>query len=103
MNKFSDFHTINDLKFDIVKLQESLKEVLQIKKDDTANGVKNFAAICLNQIPGQPESIKGNNARGVYWTKPDHTGKESSRDKFIDESSYTEFVKDFEKTNLCLS
>ena len=47
MNNFSDFHTINDLKFDIVKLQESLKEVLQIKKYDTANGVKNFAAILI--------------------------------------------------------
>ena len=98
MNNFSDFHTINDLKFDIVKLQESLKEVLQIKKYDTANGVKNFAAICLNQIPGQPESIKGNNARGVYWTKPDHTGQEVLRDKNLDESQYTEFVSDFEHT-----
>ena len=98
MNDFSDFHTINDLKFDIVKLQESLKEVLQIKKYDTANGVKNFAAICLNQIPGQPESIKGNNARGVYWTKPDHTGQEVLRDKNLDESQYTEFVSDFEHT-----
>jgi hypothetical protein len=98
MNNFSDFHTINDLKFDIVKLQESLKEVLQIKKYDTVNGVKNFAAICLNQIPGQPESIKGNNARGVYWTKPDHTGQEVLRDKNLDESQYTEFVSDFEHT-----
>ena len=98
MDSFSDFHTINDLKFDIVKLQESLKEVLQIKKYDTANGVKNFAAICLNQIPGQPESIKGNNARGVYWTKPDHTGQEVLRDKNLDESQYTEFVSDFEHT-----
>ena len=58
----------------------------------------NFGAICLNQIPGDPDSTKGNNARGVYWTKPDHTGKESARDKIINERLYTEFVKDFEKT-----
>ena len=98
MDNFSDFHTIKDLKFDIVKLQESLAEVLKIKNYDTANGVKNFAAICLNQIPGKPESITGNNARGVYWTKPDHTGKEVLRDKNLDESQYTEFVNDFEHT-----
>ena len=98
MNNFNDFHTIKDLKFDITKLQESLKEVLKIKKYDTANGVKNFAAICLNQIPGDPDSIKGNSARGVYWTKPDQSGKEVSRDKNLDESLYTEFVKDFELT-----
>ena len=50
------------------------------------------------EIPGDPSSTKGNNARGIYWTKPDHTGKEIPRDKLIDESAYTEFVKDFEKT-----
>ena len=98
MANFNDFHTVNNLKFDIVKLQDSLKEVLKIKKYDTAHGIKNFAAICLNQIPGQPESTKGNFARGVYWTKPDHKGKEVIRDKVLDENLYTEFVKDFEHT-----
>ena len=98
MINFNDFHTVKDLKFDIKKLQEGLKQVLKIKNYDTANGIKNFAAICLNQIPGKPESITGNNARGVYWTKPDHTGKEVLRDKNLDESQYTEFVNDFEHT-----
>ena len=98
MNNFTDFHTVENLKFDTKKLQEALKQVLKIKKYDTAGGVTNFGAICLNQIPGQPESTKGNNARGVYWTKPDQTGKEISRDKLIDENAYTEFVKDFEHT-----
>ena len=81
MNNFSDFQTVPNLKFDINKLKKSLKEVLSLKNYDTANGIKNFAAICLNQIPGKPESIKGNNARGVYWTKPNETGKEVVRDK----------------------
>ena len=98
MNDFSDFHTVEDLKFDINKLKEALKQVLKIKNYDSANKIKDFAAICLNQIPGKPESTQGNYARGVYWTKPDHTGKESVRDKFLDEKAYTEFIKDFEKT-----
>jgi len=98
MNTFADFHTVKDLKFDVNELQNALKQVLKIKKYDTANGVKNFAAICLNQIPGKPESTQGNYARGIYWTKPDHTGKESPRDKNLDETLYTEFVKDFENT-----
>ena len=98
MNNFSDFHTVKDLKFDVQKLQEALKQVLKIKKYDSANGIKNFAAICLNQIPGKPESTKGNYARGIYWTKPDHSGKEAARDKILDETLYTEFVKDFENT-----
>jgi len=98
MSNSNDFHTVKDLKFDIPKLQEALTEVLKIKKYDSANGIKNFAAICLNQIPGKPESTKGNFSRGVYWTKPDHTGKEVLRDKILDETLYTEFVKDFEHT-----
>jgi len=98
MNISNDFHTVKNLKFDISKLQIALAEVLKIKKYETANGIKNFAAICLNQIPGNPDSIQGNNTRGVYWTKPDHTGKEMLRDKILDEGLYTEFVKDFEKT-----
>ena len=97
MNISNDFHTVEDLKFDISKLKIALKEVLKIKKYNTI-GIKNFAAICLNQIPGKPESIQGSNARGVYWTKPDHTGKEKLRDKIVDESLYTEFVKEFENT-----
>ena len=98
MNIANDFHTVKDLKFDSVKLQEALFEILKIKKYDDAGGITNFGAICLNQIPGDPNSTKGNNARGIYWTKPDRTGKESSRDKLIDGRAYTEFVKDFEKT-----
>ena len=93
-----NFNTLKDLKFDPIKLQEALNKVLKIKKYDDAGGISNFGAICLNQIPGNPDSTIGKNARGVYWTKPDHTGKESLRDKNINERAYTEFVKDFENT-----
>ena len=98
MNNFNDFHTVKNLKFDINKLQKSLKQVLKIRNYDNANGIKNFAAICLNQIPGKPESTEGNYIRGVYWTKPNQSGNEVARDKNLDESLYTEFVKDFEHT-----
>ena len=98
MNNFQDFHTIKNMKFDIKKLQKALNEVLKIKNYDSPKDITNFAAICLNQIPGKPESIKGNNSRGVYWTKPDQSGKEVSRDINLDEALYTEFIKDFEHT-----
>ena len=98
MHIFKDFHKVKDLSFDITKLKKGLEEVLKIKNYDSANGIPNFAAICLNQIPGDPNSTKGNKARGVFWTKPDATGKEVSRDIPINEKMYTEFVKDFEHT-----
>ncbi len=98
MDNFNDFHKVKDLKFDISKLQEGLKKILKIKNYGAPKGITNFAAICLNQIPGKPDSIEGNNSRGIYWTKPNHTGIETSRDVKLDETLYTEFVKDFENT-----
>ena len=98
MNDFNDFYKVESLKFDIPKLRNGLKEVLKIQKYDSANGIPNFAAICLNQIPGDPKSTKGNKARGVFWTKPDASGNEVSRDIQINETLYTEFVKNFEHT-----
>ena len=98
MTNFKDFYKVENMSFNILKLKKSLEEVLKIKNYDNANGVSNFAAICLNQIPGDPDSIKGNNTRGVFWTKPNRSGKEFSRDIPVDETLYTEFVKDFEHT-----
>ena len=98
MTNFKDFYKVENMSFNILKLKKGLEEVLKIKNYDNANGVSNFAAICLNQIPGDPDSIKGNNTRGVFWTKPNRSGKEFSRDIPIDETLYTEFVKDFEHT-----
>ena len=87
-----------EIKFDIEKLKLACEEVLKIKGFDTSLGIPHFAAISLNQIPNEPNSIKGNNVRGVYWTKPDSSGIETQRDVEIDESKYTEFVKDFKNT-----
>ena len=39
MNNFEDFQTVKDLKFDVQKLQDALKQVLNLKKYDTANTI----------------------------------------------------------------
>ena len=94
---FEDFYKVPDLKFDISRLRNDLEAVLKKKKFDTP-GVSHFGAISLNQIPGDENSIKGNNIRGKYWTIADETGKEVARDIKIDESKYTQIVPEFEKT-----
>jgi hypothetical protein len=94
---FKDFYKVPDLSFDVEKLRVDLEDVLK-KKNFNTLGIKNFGAISLNQIPNDESSITGNNVRGVYWTKPDETGKEVSRDVQIDESKYTQLVSDFQNT-----
>ena len=94
---FSDFQK-QSLKFDIVKLQEAYMQIIKTKKFDDGGGISHFGAICLTRKPGDPDSVKGHNARGVYWTKPDKTGKEVSRDVSIDEAEYSEFIPDYDNT-----
>jgi len=98
MDQHKDFIKVNDLKFDIVKLRAALNQVLSRKSYDDAAGTKYIAGISLNQIPGDPDSVKGENVKGIYWTKPDSSGKEALRAKKIDERAYTEFVNDLEDT-----
>ena len=94
---FSDFYKVPDVTFDIKKLRAELDRVLKKKKFNTL-GITNFAAIPINRIPGDANSIKGHNVRGEYWTFPDESGKEVKRDKSIDESKYTEIVPEFKNT-----
>ena len=94
---FNDFHKVPDLKFDIEKLRNDLNVILKKRNFDTP-GISHFGAIALNQIPNDPNSIKGHNIRGQYWTIPDETGKEVSRDIKIDESKYTQVTPEFENT-----
>ena len=94
---FNDFQKL-DIKFDIEKLQTAYKEVIKIKNFETPEEITNFGAISLTQIPGDPDSIKGHKARGVFWTKPDSSGKEVSRDVSIEEEKYSEFVEDYKDT-----
>ena len=94
---FSDFYKVPNIAFDIKKLRAELDRVLKQKKFNTL-GITNFAAIPINRVPGDADSIKGHNVRGEYWTFPDETGKEVKRDKSIDESKYTEIVPEFKNT-----
>ena len=94
---FNDFYIVPNLKFDIDKLRSDLEKILKKKKFNSL-GIKNFAAIPLNQIPGDKSSIEGHNVRGTYWTIPDESGKEAKRDKDIDESKYTEILAEFKGT-----
>ena len=94
---FNDFQK-QDIKFDIKKLKDAYHQLLKIKDFQGVEGVSNFGAISLTQIPGDPGSINGNKARGIFWTKPDQTGKEVVRDQMIDEASYSEFIKDYKDT-----
>jgi hypothetical protein len=64
-----------DIKFDIAKLQQSYKEIIKTKKFDDAGGITNFGAISLTQIPGDPESIKGNNVEVFIGPNPVNQAK----------------------------
>ena len=94
---FQDFQK-QDITFDINELQKAYKKILNIKNFEGPDGISNFGAISLTQIPNDPESIKGHKARGVFWTKPDSTGKEVIRDETINEEAYSEFIEEFKDT-----
>ena len=94
---FNDFLKL-DIKFDVSKLQAAYKEVIKLKSFESPGEVTNFGAISLTQIPGDPDSIKGHKARGVFWTKPDSTGKEVSRDVSVEEEKYSEFIDEYKNT-----
>ena len=97
ITSFEDFYEVPNLNFDILRLREDLDRILKIKEFNTP-GVSHFGAISINQIPNDERSIKGNNIRGKYWTIPDDSGKEVSRDFDIEESKYTQVVPEFENT-----
>ena len=92
------FYVDPDIKFDVAKLQSALAEVDSKVARQSPLGERDINAICLNQIPGDPNSITGGNVRGLFWTRPDHTGVEVQREQPIDEIKYSEFVKLFEDT-----
>ena len=95
---FSDFQKQN-IKFDIDKLQEAYNQIIQTKKFDDGGGIAHFGAISLTQIPGDPDSVKGSKARGVYWTKPDSSQEKKFQEmSSIDEAAYSEFIEDYENT-----
>jgi hypothetical protein len=92
------FYRDPTLKFDVAKMQSALAEVDSRVARQSPLGQRDINAICLTQIPNDPNSITGGNVRGLYWTKPDSTYKEVQREEVIDEAKYSEFVKLFEDT-----
>ena len=92
------FYRDPELKFDLDKMQSALKEVDSRVARQSPLGERDINAICLTQIPNDPNSITGGNVRGLYWTKPDSTYEEVQREEVIDELQYSEFVKLFEDT-----
>lgn len=94
----NNFFIDPDICFDVSKLQDALRKVDSRVARQSPLGKRDINAICLTQIPGDPNSITGGNVRGLFWTRPDSTGKEVQRENPIDESQYTEFVKLFEDT-----
>jgi len=94
----NNFFIDPDICFDVSKLQDALRKVDSRVARQSPLGKRDINAICLTQIPSDPNSITGGNIRGLFWTRPDSTGKEVQRENPIDESQYTEFVKLFEDT-----
>ena len=92
------FYRDPTLKFDVGQMQSALKEVDSRVARQSPLGERDINAICLTQIPNDPNSITGGNVRGLYWTKPDSTCEEVQREEVIDEVQYSEFVKLFEDT-----
>jgi hypothetical protein len=50
---FNDFQK-QDVKFNIKELQKAYNDIIKIKNFDGPDGISNFGAISLTQIPGDP-------------------------------------------------
>ena len=91
---------IADIKIDIEKLKSvyfnTIDKILEWSKDDPS--LYDFNAICVNQVPNDPLSIRGGNIRGLYWTYPKENWEEEKRLNKVDESQYTELCKPFKGT-----
>ena len=91
---------INDYKVNIQKLKavyfNTVEKVIEWSKDDPS--LYDFNAICVNQIPNDPLSIRGGNIRGLYWTYPKEDWNEEKRLNRVEETNYTELCKPFKNT-----
>ena len=94
----TNFYKDPVIRFDITKLQSALAEVDKRIARQSPLGERDINAICLTQIPGDPNSITGGNVRGLFWTRPDSTGIEVTREERIDETQYSQFVELFADT-----
>ena len=86
------------IKFDIERLQRESKELLSREMWMHPKVPQLVKGVCMTQIPGDPSSATNRNLRGLYYTKPDSTGEEVTREDSIEESKYTEFCEKYKGT-----
>jgi len=91
--KLINFKKTN-LQFDVKKIQIAMDKIL----DKIAWKEWQVKGMCINKIPNDSTSIQGGNIRGIYWTRPDHTGVEVIRESPIKEKLYTEINEEFKGT-----
>lgn len=92
------FYRDPELQFDLIKMQQAVQVIDSRVTRQQPLGAQDINAICLTQIPNDPDSVTGGNVRGQYWTKPDSTYQEVERELPIDEAQYSQFVALFEDT-----
>ncbi len=88
---------ITNFDVDIEKLKSAyhniIEKMIEWSKDDP--DLYDFNAICINQIPNDPLSIRGGNIRGLYWTYPKESWQEEQRLKSIKENDYKQICEPF--------
>ncbi len=92
-----NFRNDRTFQFDLDRLRADLDVVDKLDRRVTPLGNLDVQGILLNQIPDDPDSRKGGNVHGAYWTIGPN-GKEVVRNHYIDEQAYTEFFAEFERT-----
>ena len=91
MERFNDdIYPIDDLYFDINKLKKDLKTIY------TAVQYKEGAVYGISL--SRPADGSEDDSRGIFWTKPNASGAEEQREKYVDESSYTKFLEEAKDT-----
>ena len=63
-----------------------------------AEGISNFGAISLTQIPGDPDSSKVIKLEVYFGQNLINLEKKLSRDVNINEAAYSEFIEDYKNT-----
>ena len=90
-------YKVPGLSFDVNRLVDTYREIKRKKQFDQGDGsVSHIDSIALNKIPGNDDSTSGKYSWGLYWTKPDSSGKEVARANYINENNFTEFLPELE-------
>ncbi len=91
MEKYNDdIYPIDELCFDIERLQEDLNKIYAAVqyKEGMVYGISLTT----------PDDGSEEDARGIFWTKPNASGIEEQREEHVDESIYTKFLEEAKDT-----